>query len=136
MENKLLWSKEFENTRIEQVIVEDEAVTFTFCDDSKITVSTYHDQSCCEHVYGDFSVMKYHSTELTGKNIEKIEIKAVTDMGFLLCIKTGYDSYTKVFIPCYNYQNGYYSDQLMLNIKDNDSSIEIDISEYVEDHIN
>lgn len=41
----------------------------------------------------------------------------------------------KVFIPCYNYQNGYYGSDLELIIKNNNVQTKIDISNLVEDHI-
>lgn len=134
MENKTLWSKKFEDKKIDLVTVETESVTLTFGADDKITFSTYHDQDCCEHVYGDFSGIKYHSDELTGKSVVEIEIKAVADMGFLLCVKYGYDSYIKIFVPCYNYQNGYYSSALTLKVTEGATTTEIDISSLVEDH--
>jgi hypothetical protein len=42
----------------------------------------------------------------------------------------------KIFIPCYNYQNGYYSSNLSVVITQGGTTkTEVDISDCVEDHI-
>jgi len=135
MENKTLWSEKFEKKRIDLVTVEDEAVTLSFGSDGKIKFSTHHDQDCCEHVYGDFSVIKYYKEQLEGKSLREIEVKSVQDMGFLLSFQFGYREYAKILIPCYNYQNGYYSSNLYLTIKKQELEIKLDIGGCVEDHI-
>lgn len=133
--NKILWSKDYERSKITDLAVKDESVTITF-EDGTITFSTYHNQDCCEIVYGDFSIVQYHKEKLVGNSITKIEVKAIEDMGFLLCFTTYYYSTEKIFIPCYNNQNGYYSDELVLLIEDRGVKTEVDISDYVEDNIN
>lgn len=132
--NKLLWEKVF-GKKIVSMTVEEESVTFCFEGDEKITFSTYHSQDCCESVYGDFSIVKYHESELVGKDLSKIEVKSVEGMGFLLCFNFGWNRAVKIFIPCYNYQNGYYSSSLELLINDNGTQTEINIDGCVEDHI-
>lgn len=62
----------------------------------------YHDQDCCEHVYADFSNLD--SCALTHK-FENIDLES-TDEGFR------FGDARKYFVPCYNEQNGYYSDYL------------------------
>lgn len=131
--NKLLWEKVFDK-KIDSMKVEDESVTLFFEGAEGVTFSTYHSQDCCESVYGDFSIVKYHETELVGQHLSKVEVKSVEGMGFLLCFSFGYKA-TKIFIPCYNYQNGYYSSSLELTVEDNGVKTTIDISGCVEDHI-
>ena len=79
--------------------------------------------------------MEYLVEKLKGKIIKNIIIKGVEDMGFLLCFEPDYGITQKVFIPCYNSQNGYYSSNLELVIHDNETQIKIDISNLVEDDI-
>jgi cellulose synthase/poly-beta-1,6-N-acetylglucosamine synthase-like glycosyltransferase len=62
-------------------------------------------------------------------------IKSVEDMGFLLCFEESYGYGEKVFVPCYNEQNGYYEDNLELIISVDGVKTKIDISNLVEDHI-
>lgn len=135
MSNKIIWSKKIDDQRIASVDVNDESIKISFEDDKELVFSTYHDQDCCEHVYGDFSVLKYHVEEMLGTLVRGIEVKAIKEMGFLLCIDCGYEEFIKMFVPCYNYQNGYYSDDLKLQIKDGELSVEVDITDCVEDHI-
>lgn len=100
-----------------------------------IKFSSSHSQDCCESVYADFSALKHYKEQILGKTVKAIAIKGVEDIGFLICFKIGYDDDIKVFIPCYNYQNGYYSSSLDLLINNGGVEIRIDISQLVEDHI-
>ncbi len=101
-------------------------------DDGTI-VSHYHDQDCCESVYADWKSLK--DQYLIGNNspdFSDITIEKVANSGFRLIDsnKNGY------FVPCYNYQNGYYSSNLSLTIERTNQKEEvIDISDCVEDHI-
>ena len=137
MENKLIWENKFEEKKkIVGVLYEDEALTLTFEGGQEITFSTYHDRDCCEAVSGDFSVFQYFKERLINKNFQKIEVKSIREMGFLLCFINEDDVFfEKVFIACYNYQNGFYSDDLALKIKYDNVTTDIDISDLVEDHI-
>lgn len=63
-----------------------------------------HEQDCCENVYADFSNLDSDIMSYDFKGMIKIE-KAKN--GF----KFG-DSRRWFFVPCYNVQNGYYSDTL------------------------
>jgi hypothetical protein len=62
-----------------------------------------HEQDCCENVYCDFNALK--DMDIMNVEFDDIKIEPVKDSGFRL---NGY------FIPCYNEQNGYYSDDLTL----------------------
>ena len=139
--NKELYTKEYDSKIITGLNIDREHLTFKFEED-EITFSSYHDQDCCEDVYADFSVIKYHEEELIGKKLQKIVVKGVDDMGFLLCFYFNVSSYgisetEKIFIPCHNEQNGYYSDELSLKIKHGHGELhsEINISNFVEDRI-
>jgi len=133
--NKLLWEKKWDDgRRIISIDFEDEMVVFGFDKGPRFCLKTEHDQDCCEHVYGDFSVFKYHKEELLAKQVRGVSIKAVEGMGFLVCFDS-YWEHTKVFVACYNYQNGYYSSDLELQIEADEEPFLLDISGCVEDHI-
>lgn len=103
--------------------IEEGKLTF----DNGVTITDYHGQDCCEHVYADF--MQLEDTDVLSHEFnESIEIQGVKNAGFRI---EGY------FIPCYNVQNGYYSDQLTLIIENPNKKEkrEIDISEFVESQI-
>lgn len=130
MENKELYKVELGREKITDVIVTDELVTIKYGTD-EVSIESYHDQDCCESVYADFEVLKYHTKDIIGHSPDNLILKGVPEMGFLLCIAK-----EKIFIPCYNCQNGYYSSDLALKIKKGIETTEIDISDFVEDDIN
>lgn len=111
--------------------------------DNGYILNYYHDQDCCENVYADFEVLKtYNVSTKTGKqiNIYNIDfeenllklIKGVKGQGFNMISKIG----EKFFVPCYNEQNGYYNDELELVLHiNNNCYVNLDISDYVEEHI-
>jgi len=119
---------------IKAITVEDESLTIDA--DKHTKIATEHDQDFCENVFGDFSISKYYEKELVGKTVGSLTLKRVEDMGFLLCFDGGYRKEVKIFIPCYNYQNGYYSSNLSVEITQDGTKTEVDISDCVEDHIN
>lgn len=132
--NKILFEKKFGGEKIISVESTDEGFVFS-TEKNKVSIYTHHDQDCCEHVYGDFSIMKYHDAGLKGREIQGLVIKGVEDMGFLLCFDCGYSDNVKVFIPCYNYQNGYYSDDLSLVVDVDGVKTTVVITDLVEDQI-
>ncbi len=101
-----------------------------FGNGEKFTIRDHHDQECCESVYADIDTVLLYKDQLVGKKFNSVTIKGVYEMGFLLCfnLKDDFGDGVKVFIPCYNIQNGYYSDQLELIIVVNDVEQKIDIS--------
>lgn len=132
------------NKEIHKIITAGKVTEFNATDES-LTVKigedtykfyTYHDQDCCESVYGDFSPVKYYKDQIIDKEVTNIVIKSVKGMGFLLCFGKEYSTNVKIFIACYNVQNGYYSSNLSLVIENNNVKTTIDISELVEDDIN
>lgn len=128
MENKELFRVRF-GKKIIGVLVGEEEMTLK-TEKGDVVLSSDHSSDCCEHVYADFSVMKYHAEELKGKTPYELVLLGVPKMGFILCLDN-----TKVLIPCYNYQNGYYSDNLSVMIKDGANSTSIDLMGFIEDHI-
>lgn len=142
IKNDVLHTIQVDNA-LDALKIEEEFVTLLFDGGDDITLSTHHDQDCCEHVYGDFSIFKYHETQLAGNErmasgakLKEIVIKAVADTGILVCFEFYGDSWEKVLVPCYNYQNGYYSSQLSMKITKGKAVTEVDVSGAVEDHIN
>lgn len=101
--------------------IEDGAILFN----DGTTITDFHYQDCCEHVYADFSQLK--DTTIFNEEINEIKIEGVEGSGFRL---NGY------FVPCYNSQNGYYSSDLALIITSpGKEKKEIDISNFVKDQI-
>lgn len=117
--------------------IEEDKIVFD--DDSELRY--YHDQDCCEHVYADFMYIKDYNCLGKNKNetvfeLEfdlsnlKSKIEIVKDEGICLLDKNN----NKIFIPCYDVQNGYYSSELELKyyIKENEKHkfySKLDISE-------
>ena len=83
-------------------LVNDEEILFS--DGSKITFE--HIKDCCEYNIADFSQLDdiARSTEFDTSNMI---FEAVPDSGFR------FGNPNKMFfVPCYSYQNGYYSDEI------------------------
>jgi len=97
-----------------------------FDDGTKIT--DYHEQDCCEYVYADFEQLK--TTAIMNevfKREDLLNMVGVKDNGIKL------KSY---MIPCYNEQNGYYSDQLELIVTFPDGvKIKMDCAGFIENRI-
>lgn len=137
MNNKVLYTLDLTNSQISDVTFKDhESMTLHFTSGKVVTIRGEHDQDCCENVYADYSIIGYYKPQLMDKDVDRIVIKGVHEMGFLVCIHYYYNECIKIFIPCYNFQNGYYSSNLSLWIGDEKTSKLVDISEMVEDHIN
>lgn len=104
-----------------RIIDNDEGVVLS----NGIRVWTYHDQDCCENVYADWEALD--DTTFADETFTDVIIEKVPYSGFRI---NGY------FVPCYNQQNGYYSDELTLFIKYPDGrKIEMDITECNQDEI-
>lgn len=94
-----------------------------------------HSQECCEEVYADFLYIKGYNAIESNKTVFDLEfdenildyIEKVEDEGFKISDKKG----NKIFVPCYNIQNGYYSDELFIEYYDKNHTLtkEIDITE-------
>lgn len=128
--NKTIFQKKYGQKITDIQIIDDEKLIIVL-EQGQLEIRGDHDQDCCEHVYSDFSGMKYHKEELVDKFLDELIIKGIEEMGFLMCLAG-----TKIFVPCYNTQNGYYSSRLSLEIKEGETTTTIDISEFKEDNIN
>jgi len=132
MENKLLHTIKFDNPIVANMEVGDEWMRIC-----GVLFETHHERDCCENVYGDFAIAKHYIDQINelGK-IKKIEIKSVPEAGFIVFVyndkdEDGWHSMRDgVFIPCYNEQNGYYSDELDLIITLNDKKIAIGVDKF------
>jgi hypothetical protein len=130
-------NKEVYREKIEQEIIgitlkEDSSIIFNKKDGTNIEIGYYHEQDCCENVYADITAINYYISDIINKKYEEIIIKSIPEMGFMICLYRDWDDSEKIFIPCYNSQNGYYSGNLKLIIN---KELEIDISDCVEDNI-
>jgi hypothetical protein len=93
--------------------------------DNGIKITYYHNQDCCENVYADFRQLL--DTTILVEDFKRLYMQGIKDTGVRL---NGY------LIPCYNYQNGYYSSDLTIIVSYPDGRVkEIDASSFVEDHI-
>jgi len=67
-----------------------------------VRITHYHEQDCCENVYADWEYLE--DTDISSLLSDGlIELEIVKGSGFRL---------NGIFIPAYNRQNGYYSDEL------------------------
>lgn len=97
------------------VSIEENCIKF----DNGNYIEYYHYQDCCEEVYADFLYIKDYNTIECDKTVFDLEfdenildhIEKVEEMGFNILDKNG----NKVFVPCHDEQNGYYSSNLSLN---------------------
>lgn len=129
-------NKELYTTPIEKKIktisvVEGEKLVIEL-EDEVLEITSYHGQDCCEHVYADFSSLSHYKDKLENYKLDFLTIKGVEKMGFLMV----FGDVLKVFVPCYNVQNGYYSDRLSLVIKRGETETTLDLNDFVEDKIN
>lgn len=69
-----------------------------------------HNQDCCEHNYADFSQLEDTGIEEEEFEFNEKMFEFIDEEGFRLVAKSG----NKYFIPCYSYQNGYYSSNVAI----------------------
>ncbi len=117
--------------------IKDDRILF----DNSAELTYYHDQRCCEQVYADFEniqvLTRIGVNSINSNNLEfdenllsKIEFQK--DVGFTIEDNNG----IKLFVSCYNRQNGWYSSSLSLIYKDaNNREYSVDISDCVKDDI-
>ncbi len=115
------------NTSITKIESDDSSVSLYF-GDRVMGLRTTHDQDCCESVYGDFGNFKYQKDDILKSKSTEIIINGVESLGFL--VSFGGYPLIKVLVPCYNSQNGYYSDELLLSIKDGEKEVILDLKDY------
>ena len=71
------------------------------------TIVDNHEQDCCENVYADWSALEDTTFHDEVVSFEQLELKEEHE-GFSI---NGY------FVPCYEQQNGYYSNNLEIVAK-------------------
>ena len=76
--------------------------------DNDMTISQDHDQDCCEEVYADFKQL--HDTFIMTERFNNGVFVSPHKFGFVIYGDSEYSYY----VPCYNIQNGYYSDDLTI----------------------
>ena len=91
-----------------------------------LDMSDYHEQECCEQVYAEwdgFLNREYHAKDAIAcdeapKEFSRMDIYCVEDAGILIHFAVDGEQGTvnKVFVPCHDIQNGYYSSDLRLDI--------------------
>ena len=81
-----------------------------FDNGNRITYS--HDQDCCEQNYADFSQLDDIAT-ITDFD-ENLHFEFVNKFGF----RFGNLPNKMFFVPCYSFQNGYYSDEITIHYND------------------
>ncbi len=129
-----IFTQKFKEESQVSLVVSDNGLKIV-TDEGDIELSDHHYQDCCESVYADWSVAENYVNQLKDK-FGEIEIRGVAEDGFIIAFGGYYaTSLSKIFIPCYNSQNGYYSSGLTLEIRENGKTETHDISEYVEDRI-
>ena len=75
--------------------------------DNGTTITDYHEQDCCEQVYAAFETLE--DTGILDYNFTEIVFEGVPKFGVRI---NGYS------LPCYDRQNGCYSFDLTLIVKD------------------
>lgn len=120
--------------------IEEEKIIF----DNGNYLTYYHSQDCCEQVYADFQHIQV-TTQLGKNSVNSNDLEFdedllqhimyAKDVGFHIEDKNG----VRLFVSCYNRQNGYYSSNLELQYIQNKNGREIitkvDISDCVKDEI-
>jgi hypothetical protein len=117
-----------------QLADKDKGLCFSFADGSYISLTDYHEQDCCEYVYADWAYTKpFLEQDFEVKVWSKLEVLGLAELGFLLKFSDDRASTMSFTVPCYNDQNGYYSDNLALKIKTDDANTEVDLQNYKKD---
>lgn len=132
-ENYTVYITKFNENNKERLTVTEKGITLR-----GITITHSHEQDCCEDVHVDWEYLNHYNN--LAKDIDKLdptelEIKGVPGMGILLILKQNkyyFEDSLKLFVPAYNMQNSYYSDDLSLAIKQNLNTTMIDIGNYKE----
>lgn len=83
--------------------ITDERITF----DNGNYIGYDHEQDCCECNYADFDYLRDEAGIMNYDFPEELVFEIVSDSGF----RFG-SAYRRFFVPCYSYQNGYYSSDI------------------------
>ena len=102
--------------------ISDEGINF---EDTHI--SHEHIQDCCEEVYADWNSLKDQSI-MTLEKIIQVDFVMVKNSGIVLDLFNQDYQKHSFFVPCYNIQNGYYSNDLKLIIQSGHLILRHDVS--------
>ena len=83
-----------------------------FSDGKKITY--FHDQECCECNFADFKALENIVQEMEGFDLP-LTFERIDGLGFRFGNK-----YEMYFVPCYSFQNGYYTDEITIKFDGED----------------
>ena len=124
-------------SKIKEIISSSE-LEIVFESGEVLKLSDYHDQDCCENVYADFEAIISYIPQLKNE-YDSIIIDGVEGIGFKIGFKSKdreLSALENVLIPCYNSQNGYYSDKLdLIIVYPNGEKKKFDITDYKKDDI-
>jgi len=99
--------------------------------DDGSSLSSAHDQDCCEDHYLDFSGQSLSDFDGLDFDLSSPSFfERVEDYGIRLIPVSGHS----VSIPGYGYNNGYYSSNLALVLNRSDGTTEFDVSDCQEIH--
>ena len=85
--------------------ITDERITF----DDNSFITFYHCQDCCEYNYADFEYLANECGIMDYEFNPELKFEAVDGNGFSFG-----DANRMFFVPCYSYQNGFYSDEITI----------------------
>jgi len=98
----------------------------------QVLISDEHEQDCYEQVYADWEQLDAYAQAIKdGGPYTGLTIKGIPEMGILLVFEKALLP-VKVFVPCYNKQNGYYSSDLALSVTYSGQGATYDVSDYVD----
>ena len=103
--------------------ISDEGINF-----ENTHISHEHIQDCCEEVYADWNSLKDQPI-MTLEKIIQVDFVMVKNSGIVLDLfNQDYQKYS-FFVPCYNVQNGYYSNDLKLIVQSGHLILRHDVSD-------
>lgn len=117
-----------EPTKLTGIRIDDGGVSLLFENGEEVELSDHHSQDCCESVYADWKAFSAYKSQIVDHRYSEIEVRGIDGEGVMFC----FSDYPlqKVFVPCYDIQNGYYSSDLDLTIKHNGVAKTININKY------
>lgn len=120
---------------INDIKIIDSGLEFKIGDDF-IILRDHHSQDCCEAVYAYWRYLFDDIERLSNRGpYIGLEIKGVPEMGLLLVFERTSIISEKLFVPCYDIQNGYYSNELTLEVNLNNNIEYYDIASYEEERL-
>jgi hypothetical protein len=108
---------------VSQISVDEEKLMINLADGSAIHLIDAHEADCCEMVYIDWETVSLHLPQIDYSiKADKLTIKVIEQEGLLLTFSASDDDYFNLYCSGHNIQNGYYSNNLTLVVKQFDPS--------------